>query len=244
MGISVLNPMEVIKTQIQASRSKTSAADVFARIWRTDGILGLWAGLSLGFSFCYRLVRCIHVASNLKNTTSPCFVFCLSQIASIFLCPFPAESQKYPLPLSFFLPRSYGTSPSRSSNNCSSCSAIFIPKYQFCCIVLIMNASGFHFRYLRNFFSSCGFSCSQLHFRDSPGIGPNIARTFLVCAAELGTYDEVKTHLLKSQRFSDGPLAHVLASASAAFASASISTPVVSAQPFSRTLRWRAAALG
>mmetsp|Transcript_15665 Transcript_15665/g.24954 ORF Transcript_15665/g.24954 Transcript_15665/m.24954 type:complete len:307 (-) Transcript_15665:47-967(-) len=101
MGISVLNPMEVIKTQIQASSSKTSAADVFARIWRTDGILGFWAG-----------------------------------------------------------------------------------------------------------------------------IGPNIARTFLVCAAELGTYDEVKTHLLKSQLFSDGPLAHVLASASAAFASASISTPV------------------
>lgn len=157
-----------------------------------------------------------HSLLNLKNTPSP----------SLFLPPDPTGPLHHgPLIIVPVVPQ-------------------FFPKYQFCCIVLIINASGFHFWYVRNFFSSCGFSCSQLHFRDSPGIGPNIARTFLVCAAELGTYDEVKTHLLKSQLFSDGPLAHVLASASAAFASASISTPVVRAQPFSCTLRWRAAALG
>lgn len=102
LGISVLNPMEVIKTQIQSSSEKTSAAKVFTRIWRSSGIAGFWAG-----------------------------------------------------------------------------------------------------------------------------IVPNIARTFLVCAAELGTYDEVKTHLVKTKILSDGPLAHLTASAAAGLASASISTPVV-----------------
>ena len=45
MGISVLNPMEVIKTQLQASGpAKTSAAEIFKRVLRTDGVLGFWAG--------------------------------------------------------------------------------------------------------------------------------------------------------------------------------------------------------
>ena len=101
LGISVLNPMEVIKTQIQASSGKISVAEVYKRILRSDGIVGFWAGL-----------------------------------------------------------------------------------------------------------------------------GPNIARTFLVCAAELGTYDEVKTQLIASKMMSNGPLAHLAASGAAGFASASISTPV------------------
>ena len=101
VGISVLNPMEVIKTQIQASPKKISVAEVFARIWRSDGILGFWAGL-----------------------------------------------------------------------------------------------------------------------------GPNVTRTFLVCAAELGTYDEVKTQLVSGNTLSDGPLAHCVASGAAGFTSASISTPL------------------
>jgi len=94
MGISVLNPMEVIKTQIQASSSKTSAADVFARIWRTDGILGFWAGLSLGFSFCYRLVQCTRVLG----------VLFLLSLGAVHSCDI--ESQKYHLPLFCFLSES------------------------------------------------------------------------------------------------------------------------------------------
>jgi len=101
LGISVLNPMEVIKTQIQASSGRVSVAEVLKRILRSDGIVGFWAGL-----------------------------------------------------------------------------------------------------------------------------GPNIARTFLVCAAELGTYDEVKSQLIASKMMSNGPLAHLAASGAAGFASASISTPV------------------
>jgi hypothetical protein len=58
------------------------------------------------------------------------------------------------------------------------------------------------------------------------GLGPNITRTFLVCAAELGTYDEVKTQLVSSNMLSDGPLSHCVASGAAGFTSASISTPV------------------
>jgi hypothetical protein len=45
MGISVLNPMEVVKTQLQAAGdTKTSAPDIIKRILRTDGVLGFWAG--------------------------------------------------------------------------------------------------------------------------------------------------------------------------------------------------------
>jgi len=102
MGISVLNPMEVVKTQLQAAGdTKTSAPDIIKRILRTDGVLGFWAG-----------------------------------------------------------------------------------------------------------------------------IGPNITRTFLVCAAELGTYDEVKTQMVSKNLLQDGPEAHLCASSAAGFASASVSTPV------------------
>jgi hypothetical protein len=58
------------------------------------------------------------------------------------------------------------------------------------------------------------------------GIGPNIARTFLVCAAELGTYDEFKTQLLSRNLLADGPVAHLCASSAAAFVSAGTATPV------------------
>ena len=58
------------------------------------------------------------------------------------------------------------------------------------------------------------------------GITPNIIRTFLVCAAELGTYDEAKARLVGSKTLSDGPLAHLVASGCAGWASASISTPL------------------
>ena len=58
------------------------------------------------------------------------------------------------------------------------------------------------------------------------GIRPNLTRTFLVCAAELGTYDEVKTQLVSRGFFADGPVAHLCASFGAGLASASVSTPV------------------
>ena len=102
VGIAILNPMEVLKTQIQAAQpGQASVARAAARIWRTDGIRGFWAGVL-----------------------------------------------------------------------------------------------------------------------------PNITRTFLVCAAELGTYDEAKTQLISSGAFSNGPLTHLLASAAAGVASATVSAPV------------------
>jgi hypothetical protein len=61
---------------------------------------------------------------------------------------------------------------------------------------------------------------------EKAGIGPNITRTFLVCAAELGTYDEVKTQMVSKNLLQDGPEAHLCASSAAGFASASVSTPV------------------
>ncbi|EKX52026.1 hypothetical protein GUITHDRAFT_65536 [Guillardia theta CCMP2712] len=57
------------------------------------------------------------------------------------------------------------------------------------------------------------------------GIRPNVTRTFLVCAAELGTYDQAKHMLISQGVFTDGPLAHLSASAIAGLASASTSTP-------------------
>jgi hypothetical protein len=47
-----------------------------------------------------------------------------------------------------------------------------------------------------------------------------------VCAAELGTYDEVKTQLLSRNVLADGPVAHLCASSAAAFVSAGTATPV------------------
>eukprot|EP00439_Symbiodinium_sp_Y106_P032867 s2867_g3.t3 len=55
------------------------------------------------------------------------------------------------------------------------------------------------------------------------GVRPNIARTFLVNAAELGTYDEAKSRLMP--HFGDGLLSHVGASGIAGFTSACVSTP-------------------
>lgn len=55
------------------------------------------------------------------------------------------------------------------------------------------------------------------------GLKPNIARTFLVNAAELGTYDEAKTRI--SVHLGEGIVTHVAASTVAGFASACTSTP-------------------
>mmetsp|Transcript_70432 Transcript_70432/g.228997 ORF Transcript_70432/g.228997 Transcript_70432/m.228997 type:complete len:293 (-) Transcript_70432:35-913(-) len=55
------------------------------------------------------------------------------------------------------------------------------------------------------------------------GVKPNVARTFLVNAAELGTYDEAKTRLVPYT--GEGLLSHVGASGCAGFTSACVSTP-------------------
>jgi hypothetical protein len=55
------------------------------------------------------------------------------------------------------------------------------------------------------------------------GVKPNVLRTFLVNAAELGTYDEAKTRI--KPFLGNGLLTHVSASGCAGFASACVSTP-------------------
>jgi len=55
------------------------------------------------------------------------------------------------------------------------------------------------------------------------GVKPNVARTFLVNAAELGTYDEAKQRL--QPYLGSGLLSHVGASGCAGFTSACVSTP-------------------
>merc|ERR1712066_808544 len=55
------------------------------------------------------------------------------------------------------------------------------------------------------------------------GLKPNIMRTFLVNAAELGTYDEAKHQL--TPYLGSGLVCHVASSGCAGFASACISTP-------------------
>ena len=55
------------------------------------------------------------------------------------------------------------------------------------------------------------------------GLQPNVARTFLVNAAELGTYDQAKESL--KPLLGEGPLAHIGASGIAGVASACTSTP-------------------
>lgn len=55
------------------------------------------------------------------------------------------------------------------------------------------------------------------------GVKPNIARTFLVNAAELGTYDEAKCRLVPYT--GEGLFSHVGASGCAGFTSACVSTP-------------------
>jgi len=56
------------------------------------------------------------------------------------------------------------------------------------------------------------------------GVKPNVLRTFLVNAAELGTYDQAK--FIISQYWGDGFFTHLGASGIAGFTSACISTPV------------------
>ena len=55
------------------------------------------------------------------------------------------------------------------------------------------------------------------------GLQPNIARTFLVNAAELGTYDETKSRIVPY--VGDNAAAHISASGVAGFTSAIVSTP-------------------
>lgn len=55
------------------------------------------------------------------------------------------------------------------------------------------------------------------------GVQPNVIRTFLVCAAELGVYDEAKDTI--SPLTGDGFLAHLSASSVAGVVSACVSTP-------------------
>lgn len=55
------------------------------------------------------------------------------------------------------------------------------------------------------------------------GLWPNVTRTFLVNAAELGTYDEAKSRLVPV--LGDGFFAHVAASGAAGFTSACVSAP-------------------
>jgi hypothetical protein len=56
------------------------------------------------------------------------------------------------------------------------------------------------------------------------GVEANVFRTFLVCAAEQGTYDQAKTFLVDSG-LSNGPPAHLAASCVAAFAASAVCTP-------------------
>ena len=58
------------------------------------------------------------------------------------------------------------------------------------------------------------------------GVQPNVARTFLVNAAELGTYDQAKNMLINDYGMKEGAVAHVSASGIAGFTSATVSTPV------------------
>ena len=55
------------------------------------------------------------------------------------------------------------------------------------------------------------------------GVRPNIARTFLVNAAELGTYDQAKTYF--TPLLGDNALTHISASGVAGISSACVSTP-------------------
>lgn len=56
------------------------------------------------------------------------------------------------------------------------------------------------------------------------GVKPNVMRTFLVNAAELGTYDQAKTQFWVP-KFGEGLVSHVGASSMAGVCSACVSTP-------------------
>ena len=72
MGISVLNPMEVIKTQMQSCKTKTSVAEVFTRILRTDGVVGFWAGIHCILMYTPNLVCCHFLCSQLHSLFRGC----------------------------------------------------------------------------------------------------------------------------------------------------------------------------
>ena len=58
------------------------------------------------------------------------------------------------------------------------------------------------------------------------GVGPNVVRSFVGCACEVGCYDQFKTSLLHHQYFTDGTACHLAASTGAGWVSAVVSTPV------------------
>lgn len=45
ISISIFNPTEVIKTQLQSSQTKKSMVTMTKEIWRNDGIVGFWSGV-------------------------------------------------------------------------------------------------------------------------------------------------------------------------------------------------------
>lgn len=44
IGIAVMNPTEILKTQLQASGENLTMAGVVRKVWAADGITGFWAG--------------------------------------------------------------------------------------------------------------------------------------------------------------------------------------------------------
>jgi solute carrier family 25 (mitochondrial uncoupling protein), member 8/9 len=57
------------------------------------------------------------------------------------------------------------------------------------------------------------------------GVKPNITRTFVVNASELGTYDWIKNKMLNNN-YTDGPMCHISSSFGASIVSTTTSTPI------------------
>lgn len=54
IGITLMNPTEVLKTQIQSSERKIlNMGFVLRKIWRSDGLIGFWAGLRPNVVRCF-----------------------------------------------------------------------------------------------------------------------------------------------------------------------------------------------
>ncbi|CAE8635464.1 unnamed protein product, partial [Polarella glacialis] len=45
IAITIFNPTEVVKTQMQSSSGSTSMQEVVRKVWHKDGVKGFWAGL-------------------------------------------------------------------------------------------------------------------------------------------------------------------------------------------------------
>ena len=58
------------------------------------------------------------------------------------------------------------------------------------------------------------------------GVKPNVTRTFLVNAAEIGSYDSTKAYIRKNELLPDGLPTHLTASAVAGLCAAVVATPV------------------